>query len=445
MRSPLCRLRGARAFRPPACGQRAPKGRRGPKIVRMCDERAGGVGDWRGLSHDARLDALVDLESRIASLQAQQLSLLAVIDGDPATVSLPGSGDKRWAVEDVACALRLSPGVARARLAEAVESVRLPRALALLAAGRITAGHLRALTDSTIALDDLAVRAVEARVIERAAEQSVATFRAGVRRAVLSICAPTLEQRRQANIGDRRVCLRPSGEGTSELWALLPDEGAATLMAAVAAFADRREAGDDRTADQRRADALVQLGLDALSGHQSSTLPPRHRLRPAVSVHVALSTLLRLDDEPGELEGVGAISAELARQLAADPSGTWRRLVTDPLGRLIDCGRSTYRPPAELARHVIARDRTCRFPHCSRTAARAELDHTRPWADGGRTNEANLVALCPRHHHLRHETGWDYRRSRESGVVVWRSPSGRTVESDLPAYPIDGTADPPPS
>jgi hypothetical protein len=77
----------------------------------MCDERAGGVGDWRGLSHDARLDALVDLESRIASLQAQQLSLLAVIDGDPATVSLPGSGDKRWAVEDVACALRLSPGV----------------------------------------------------------------------------------------------------------------------------------------------------------------------------------------------------------------------------------------------------------------------------------------------------------------------------------------------
>jgi hypothetical protein len=46
-------------------------------------------------------------------------------------------------------------------------------------------------------------------------------------------------------------------------------------------------------------------------------------------------------------------------------SGVWKRLVTDDLGRLIDHGRTTYRPPADLKRFVIARDRTCRFPHCN--------------------------------------------------------------------------------
>jgi hypothetical protein len=230
-------------------------------------------------------------------------------------------------------------------------------------------------------------------------------------------------------------------------------------MSAISALARRRDATeddgteddgtddngteDDRTADQRRADALVQLGLDALAGEVSTVLPRQQRLRPAIQVSVALSTLLELDDQPGEITGIGPIPAALARRLAADPSGTWRRLVTDPLGRLVDYGRSTYRPPAELARHVIARDRACRFPHCTRPAAQAELDHTRPWADGGCTDASNLVSLCPRHHHLRHETRWSYTRDTHD-TVTWRSPTGRTYTTIAATYPIDRTADPPP-
>jgi hypothetical protein len=405
---------------------------------------------WRRVSPAARLAALVDLEARIAGLQADQLALLAVIDADPVTVSLDGSTDKRWAIEDVACALRLSPGVARARLGEASEAARLPGVLDLLATGQVTAGHVRVLTDATMGLDGATAAAVSERVLARAGEQAVGPFRASVRRAVLAVTAATVEEQRRANVAERRVCLRPGGDGTSELWALLPTEGATALMTAVNALAQRQSPEDERSADQRRADALVQLGLDALAGEHSHTLPSAQRLRPAIQVSVALSTLLELDDQPAELSGPATpstpISAALARRLAGDPSGTWRRLLTDPHGRLLDYGRTTYRPPADLTRHIQARDRTCRFPHCTRTAHRCDLDHTVPWADGGTTTDTNLLTLCPRHHHLRHDTRWTYTRDTDD-TVTWTSPTGRSYTQPPATYPTDTNAtghDPPP-
>jgi hypothetical protein len=429
----------------------------------------------RRLAPVDRLRALGVLEARIARLQAEQLAMLAAIEADPVTVSVPGGADKNWAdknwaeknwaVEDVAVELRLSPGVARARLAEAHEAVRVPRLLAMLAAGRMTMGHLRVVLDQTVRFDDDVVRGVEDRVLDQAGNQSVTAFRATVRRAVLVVARPSLEQQRAANVADRRVCLRRAGEGTSELWALLPEQGAAALMSALTGLAERRaghgngndagndagdDAGDDeRTADQRRADALVQLGLDALTGQPSRILPRRQRLRAAVQVTVALSTLLGDDEQPGELSGIGPIPATLARHLAHDTTGTWRRLITDPTGRLIDYGRTTYRPPAALAEHVTARDRTCRFPHCTRSAERSDLDHTIPWAAGGRTNAPNLTTLCPRHHHLRHETDWTYTR-RANGDTEWRTHTGATYTTPAATYPIDTTPpdtsdpDPPP-
>jgi hypothetical protein len=156
------------------------------------------------------------------------------------------------------------------------------------------------------------------------------------------------------------------------LGAPLPAEGAATVSAAVNAKAEQiREIGDPRTKAQRRADGLVQICADYLNDDtvkikKDTAAPPTrtgaqapryHGLRPQIQVSVALSTLLGLDEQPGEIDGIGPIPADLARRLAADPSGTWRRLVTDELGHLIDYGRSTYEPPADLARFVIARDR----------------------------------------------------------------------------------------
>lgn len=164
----------------------------------------------------------------------------------------------------------------------------------------------------------------------------------------------------------------------------------------------------------------------------------RHGLRPSIQVSVALSTLLGLDEQPGELDGYGDIPAELARALAADPTGTWRRLVTDPQGRLLDCGRTVYKPPAALGRHVIARHRTCCASGCNRPAAKSDLQHVRPWSQGGETNAANLVPLCERHHNAVHDGGWKIKMDAD-GTIEWTSPHGQTYRQPLATYPVDGT------
>ncbi len=159
---------------------------------------------------------------------------------------------------------------------------------------------------------------------------------------------------------------------------------------------------------------------------------------PTIQVSVALSTLLGLDEQPGELAGSGPIPASVARRLAADPTGTWRRLVTDPLGKLVDYGHEVYRPPKDLADHIIARDRTCRFPHCRRPACRCDLEHAVPWERGGETNEANLNALCCRHHHCKHDAGWTPERLPDSSIQ-WTSPTGHKYIQPPAVYPIDRT------
>jgi hypothetical protein len=165
-------------------------------------------------------------------------------------------------------------------------------------------------------------------------------------------------------------------------------------------------------------------------------------MRPTVNVSVALSTLLDLDEQPGDLAGTGPIPAAVARRIAADETGTWRRIVTDERGQLIDYGRSTYRPPKDLTDHVIARDQTCRFRHCNRKACRCELDHQEAWEAGGHTNETNLLALCSRHHHGKHDAGWTPKRLPD-GTIEWTSPTGHRYVEEPATYPIDHTTHPP--
>jgi hypothetical protein len=139
-----------------------------------------------------------------------------------------------------------------------------------------------------------------------------------------------------------------------------------------------------------------------------------------VQVTVPLSTLMGLDDQPGELAGYGAIPASVARDIAA--GGTWKRLLTDPLsGTLLDYGRTTYRPPAGLADFVRARDHTCVFPGCSRPADACDIDHRKPHPEGP-TSENNLECLCRHHHRLKHEAGWTV--EYHNGVHIWTTPDG---------------------
>ena len=93
-----------------------------------------------------------------------------------------------------------------------------------------------------------------------------------------------------------------------------------------------------------------------------SRLARGHGQRPAVQVTIAASTLMGLDDHTCELDGYGAITAAMARRIAADPTATWRRLLTDDHGHVRHASTRTYRPTAAIIATVIARDQHCQFP-----------------------------------------------------------------------------------
>jgi hypothetical protein len=403
--------------------------------------------DVHRLSYAGRVDALAALERQRSWIDAQQLRLLAVMANDPVVPGSIDEMDKQWVKEDVACALRLSAQTAADRLQFAKAMTRLPATLDLQERGEITVHHSRHLAETVMTLDDDTATAVETCVLPKAPEQVLANFKRSVRKAVLTVAPKPAEERHDEAVTQRRVVRTPVADGMSEIWMLLPDTGATTFMTAIDALARRVACDDDRTADQRRADAAVQLALNTLHGTNSDELPREHGLRPSVQVTVALSTLLGLDEQPGELAGSGPIPASVARRIAADETGTWRRLLTDERGHLLDYGRTTYRPPKDLADHVIARDRTCRYPHCNRQARHCDLEHAIPWEDGGETNADNLNAICSRHHHAKHEAGWEPERQPNSSIE-WTSPTGHRYVEEAATYPIDRTtgagADPPP-
>jgi hypothetical protein len=189
-------------------------------------------------------------------------------------------------------------------------------------------------------------------------------------------------------------------------------------------------APDLRTMDMKRADALSEIAGIAVS--LSADEAKSHRRSVSVNVTVDLKTLLGLNENPGQLAGYGVLPAQIVRALASE--GKWRRFITDPnTGTLLDYGRDSYQPPQDLVDYLIARDRTCRFPGCRQSAARADIDHAEAWEDGGETSAANLGALCRRHHRMKTHGGWKL-SSNEDGSCSWESPDGHRYF--VPARPV---------
>jgi len=184
-----------------------------------------------------------------------------------------------------------------------------------------------------------------------------------------------------------------------------PVSGAA-FKTAVDVLAKPKGSEDERTARQRRADAVGELALHAM---EQGSLPRRHAVKPHLNLTMTLEGLKgELGVPPAELELSLPISTRTAERLACDCTIS-RVVLADSM--VIDVGRATRVVSAPTMRALRVRDKGCRFPGCDRQVNWSSPHHIVFWARGGNNKLPNLVLLCYFHHRLVHEGGWQVVKS----------------------------------
>lgn len=403
--------------------------------------------DPRNLPQPSRIDYLTALERQESWLQALMHRAVIAVAG---TESAPGD-DPIYKVddserEDVSTALRISPTGAQIKIdvARALTN-HLPNTCSALAVGEISAAHAHAIARESLSalsqgLPESVIFEIENRAIAYAEFHTPSQVGNLVRKVIAQRTPEEFEDAAESARELRKVSCFDEPNGMSTIVALLPAHDAKIVMNALEAFiltadqrgdeTDKREVdGADQlldgagalTKDMKRADALAAIASRYLSSTLNEATP--HRRPLTVNVTIDLPTLLGLAENPGELAGYGAIPASVAREIASD--ARWKRFITEPItGNLLDFGRESYEPPQALKDFLIARDRTCRFPGCRRSAILSDLDHAQSWESGGVTSFENLGALCRRHHKLKTHYGWQL-ESFADGSCTWRSPAGK--------------------
>jgi hypothetical protein len=390
------------------------------------------------------LDAVPDSEAArrvlvlrrlIERLEGQWLRELAGVDGRGAA-----GADQGVPAESTAGWLRHRTRMGhpdahqRVRVARALHRGPLAGTAKALADGELSYLHAAVLTRATQHLPSHTVAAAEPVLLDAARRLDPPRLRKVVGY-LGEVADPDAADQRALRRHERRWRWRsPTLAGMVAVDGLLDAEAGETLLTALEPLARPSTADDDRSAAQRRADALTELARRQLEGGR---LPQTGGVRPQVTVTVELASLLGQPGLPGGEGGwVGPLAAETARRLACDARLT-RVLVTrqrhdgdgaDAAAALaarlrtamtllpavlggaptqpLAVGRATrVIAPAQRAALTV-RDGGCRFPGCDRPVAWCEGHHLRHWVHGGRTDLGNLVLLCRGHHHALHEGGW---------------------------------------
>ncbi|MGC0237993.1 DUF222 domain-containing protein [Arthrobacter nitrophenolicus] len=179
-----------------------------------------------------------------------------------------------------------------------------------------------------------------------------------------------------------------------------------------------------------------EAGTSTTTAFSGATSPEAGKVptpRTDVLVTVPVFALLGLTDEPATLDGYGPIPASMARKLLTDGAESFTRVLIDPRdGTPLEIGRTSYRLTKAMRQALTLRDGKCTFPSCNNNALDNEADHLTAWQHGGTTGISNLAQLCPKHHRLKHNSGWKPTPATKTAPPGWTSPTGRTYPAEQP-------------
>ncbi|WP_442545666.1 DUF222 domain-containing protein [Arthrobacter sp. KN11-1C] len=405
-----------------------------------------------GLAEVARLEArTAALKARLAADYVQAASLLA----PPASSPAEATAQELALIAEVACVLTVSERTAGALLSDSrTLTTGLPLTLAALQSGTISWQHARIIVDETSGLGPAGAAALEAHFLDPDAPNPArgcpagdlvpSRFRAKARTWRERHHPVSIEERHAKSADDRRVEYVPERDGMAWLSAYLPAATAAGIWERCTSAARALQGPDEtRTLAQLRADITATWLLTNASsdvpdgGLPGGGVPGGGRVEPGLAgrvpspraqvlITVPVLSLLGATEEPAILDGYGPIPPSMARALIADGADSFHRVLTDPRdGAPLEIGRTSYRLTKAQRQWLRLRDGKCPFPGCNNHSLDNDADHLLAWADGGTTGITNLGQPCPKHHRLKHRTGWTPTPASKDSPPGWTSPSKR--------------------
>lgn len=420
---------------------------------------------------EALLAEIHALQAAADRMQAEMLRRLAVADARGAITTHYGIGTRAW----LRASTRMSDAAASSavRLARALRD-QLPATREGVSTGAVTLEQARVIDRHVrdLPLDRRAE--VEEHLADQATRFGADDLRVLAHRAREAVAPELSERSFRERFESRWLSWNSTLDGMLHLEGMLDPIAGQLVRNALDPLTLPLGPHDDRTADQRRADALVELCTVEAARPSAGTAaesedepdrsgdeaegavnrPQAHRSAAQLLLMVDVETLAQRrheppdpgdgthrhatrDDQPErpcsvspEMVGIGPVPWSVLDQLACD--GDLRRLLMRGPSEVLDLGRRVRlaTPAQRLA--LTLRDIGCAFPLCGRPAAWCDVHHLTPFSEGGRTNVDEMVLLCRAHHTQIHRGIWVLAIALVDGArtAVFSSPrSGRTVGS----------------
>ncbi len=223
-------------------------------------------------------------------------------------------------------------------------------------------------------------------------------------------------------------------DGSFNLRARMTVANGALVMAALKPLQDEifkaaRKSGVHERPEAYAADALMELcekasNADSRAANGLNKTKTPHR-NAVMNIRVDIDALKRGHTEHGEtceIAGVGPIPVATATEYLG--AAFLKLLVMDgtDIKTVAHMGRAI---PAPLRTAIEERDRVCQVPTCD-MALGLEIDHIKPFSEGGAASFENLVRLCKRHHLQKTHDGYRLEKLEVATSCTtrwaWRAP-----------------------
>ena len=337
---------------------------------------------------------LVEDERLIGRLRARQLAVLSELDVRQVAMVDGSRSLSEW----LAARMDTSPDTAKTLVRTMRRMSERPDLTNALARGGVTFDRVEALSRlSDRESDDLLLWTDVAGVHREAAKRVRITVETETRTAQdrFLVSQPTLD------------------ESWWKVWAGFDGYTGALFDKFISEAADGLPDDVEGDAGWRRATALVETLI--------SDDPPEGQVTVIVDTEQAAAT----NGEAGVILDPGVRVGQQAFQAILCDANV-EVVARDGAGRFLDYGRRERTAPPTLKRALLAEAGfTCAGDGCQ-SRHRLQIHHLTPWAQGGRTNQNELVVLCWYHHHVVvHERHFQVVLYPDRRRVRFRQPDGR--------------------